>query len=181
MLLNARWLVDGYENAFPLRLPAKGEYNLLHCAPDRKLPGTFSEETAGFTLSGQRCNKPGQSLHGQFTTPVELQKTHGLLPDQFTCLFGPASSSWPDTVQTPDTHIGFREGITGSCRVVVAQTSAEARGCDSGKESQGVVAGSACQPPGALPPVGPAASVESSSWCGCCCGDCVPLCTDPPG
>lgn len=135
MLLNTKRLVGGYENAFPLRQPAKGERNPLHCAPDGELPRmeTLSEERVGFALSGQRHNTPGQSLHDRSTTPVELQKRHGLLPDQFTCLFGSASSSWPDTVRTPDTHIGFREGITGSCRVVVAQTSAEARGCDSGK------------------------------------------------
>lgn len=56
-----------------------------------------------------------------------------MLSDQQTSFLDPASSSWPDTVWTPDTHIGFREGVAGSCRMAVAQASAENRSCDSGK------------------------------------------------
>lgn len=56
-----------------------------------------------------------------------------MLPDQHTGAHDPAFASWTDTVWTADTHIGSREGIAGSCRMAVAQASAENRSCDSGK------------------------------------------------
>lgn len=56
-----------------------------------------------------------------------------MLPDQRTSLREPAAPSWPDTVWTPDTHIGSRQGIAGSHRMAVAQASAENRSCDRRK------------------------------------------------
>lgn len=56
-----------------------------------------------------------------------------MLPDQHTGALDPAFASWTDTVWTADTHIGSREGIACSCRMAVAQASAENRSSDSGK------------------------------------------------
>lgn len=49
------------------------------------------------------------------------------------------------------------------------------------QESQEMVGGSTCQPPGALPSMGLAASLESWSVCSCCYGDHIPLSPNPPG
>lgn len=56
-----------------------------------------------------------------------------MLPDQHTSLLVPSSASWLDTVWSPNTHIGFREGTAGSYRMVVTQASAENRSCDNRK------------------------------------------------